>query len=83
MAELPAEEHLALALAELLGPEHVAHAVLGDHRPGDRGGLLDVVLGAGGRLVEDQLLGAAPAEAHGHGVAQLASRVVVLVLRAG
>ena len=47
------------------------------------GGLLDVVLGAGGRLVEDQLLGRPAAEAHGHDVAQLAAGVVVLVLRAG
>ena len=38
-----------------------AHAVLGDHRAGDLGGLLDVRHGAGGRLAEHQLLGGASA----------------------
>ena len=83
VAELPAQEDLPARLAQLLGAERVAHAVLGDHGPGDVGDLLDVVLGPGGRLGEDELLGGAPAEAHGHGVAQLAAGVVVAVLGKG
>src|SRR5919106_470130 len=38
--EVPAEEHLTLALAEGQRPEHVGHPVLGDHPPGDLGGPL-------------------------------------------
>ena len=60
--EVPAEEHLAVGLAEPHRPEGVAHAVLGDHRPGDLGRPLDVVLGAGRRVGEDQLLGRPAAE---------------------
>ena len=80
VAEVAPEEHLPARLAELLRAQGVAHAVLGDHGPGDVGHLLDVVFGAGGRLGEHQLLGRAAPEAHGHGVAQLAAGVVVAVL---
>ena len=41
--EVAAQEHLAVVLAELHRPERLAHAVLGDHGPGDLGGPLDVV----------------------------------------
>src|SRR5437588_550616 len=64
-----AGEHLAVLVAKLLGPDEIAHAVFGDHRAGDLAGALDVVLGAGRRVVEDQLLGRAPAEQHGELVA--------------
>src|ERR687895_934764 len=37
-AEVAAQEHLALLLAEGKGPELVGHAVLGDHLLGDLGG---------------------------------------------
>ena len=49
--------------AELLG-----HAVLGDHRPGQVGGLLDIVGRACGHAVEYQLLGGTPRKSlHQHG----------------
>ena len=51
-----------------------AHPVLGHHLPGDPGRLLDVVGGAGGRIVEDDLLRDAPA----HGVGQLVEQVVAV-----
>ena len=54
VADVAAEEHLAVVLAELLGADLVGHAVLGDHRAGDCGGFLDVVLGAGGGIPEDR-----------------------------
>ena len=41
--------------------ERVAHAELGDHRPRDVGGALQVVLRAGGNLAERDLLGGPPA----------------------
>ena len=75
MAEVAAEEHLALLLAEAQRAEHVAHAELGDHLPGDLGGAVDVVLRAGGGLAEDELLGRAAAEQHRQLVAQLARGV--------
>ena len=68
---LAAQERLAVAGAELERAEPLAHAVLGDHAAGDRGGLLDVVGRAGGRLVEDQLLGGPAAEQHGQLVQHL------------
>ena len=54
VAHLLAEERLALAVAELLRAERVAHAVLRDHRPGDLRGPLDVVRGAGRGVAEDR-----------------------------
>ena len=62
MAVVAAEERLGVARAVLDRAELGAHAVLGDHRPGQLRGLLDVVGRAGRRLVEDQLLGGATAE---------------------
>ena len=78
--EVATEEHLALRVAEAHRAERVAHAVLGDHLPGDRGGAVDVVLRAGGGVGEDQLLGGAPAEQHRELVDQLAARHEELVL---
>ena len=39
------------------GAQLLAHAVLGDHVPGDGGGLLDVARGASGDIPQHQLLG--------------------------
>ncbi len=71
MPHVAAEERFAVLLAELLGAEGVGHAELGDHGPGDLSGPLDVVLGAGGGVAEDQLLGGAAPEQHGQLVAEL------------
>ena len=57
-----------------------AHAVLRDHRAGDRGGLLDVVGRTRRRVVEDQLLGDAAAEHVGQLVEHLVAGRGVLVL---
>ena len=58
----------------------LGHAVLRDHRAGERGGLLDVVGGAGRRVVEDDLLGRAAAEHVGELVEHLVAGRGVLVL---
>ena len=63
-AELDVEELVALVAVVVDGAERVAHAPFGDHRPGDVGGALQVVLGAGGNLAEGDLLGRAAAEQH-------------------
>ena len=55
--EVTAEEHLLLAAREVQRAELVAHAPLGDHRPGELGRALDVVAGAGRLLAEHDLLG--------------------------
>src|SRR3954451_9681462 len=54
--EVPAEERLGVVVAELDGAEALGHAVLGDHRPGHRGRLVDVVTGSGRGVMEDHLL---------------------------
>ena len=77
---VPAQERLAVAVAELARAQPLAHAVLGDHAAGDLGGLLDVVGRAGGRLVEDQFLGGAAAEQHGQLVQHLGPGDQELVL---
>ena len=61
VAHRAAEERVALLAAVAHGAEPRAHAVLGDHRARDLGGLVDVGGRARGRLVEHQLLGAASA----------------------
>lgn len=43
----------------------VAHAPFGDHAAGDAGGLLEVVLCAGGDFVEDDVFGGASGEGDG------------------
>ena len=75
-----AHEGLRVAGAELDRAERLGHAVLRDHRAGDLGGLLDVIAGAGGRIVEDHLLGGAATEHVGHLVEQLPTGLRVLVL---
>src|SRR4051812_38694408 len=71
--EVAAEEHLALRLAEPQRPELLAHPELRDHLPRDRGGAVDVVLRARGRVGEDELLRGATTEQHGEFVDQLAA----------
>ncbi len=80
VAEVAAQERLVVALAELDRTEPLGHAVLGDHRAGERGRLLDVVAGAGGRVVEDHLLGRAAAHHVGELVEHLRAGLGVLVL---
>ena len=78
--EVAPEEDLALRLPEPHRAERLAHPELGDHLAGDRRGAVDVVLRAGGRVGEDQLLGGAPAEQHRELVDQLAAPHEELVL---
>jgi len=54
LADLTAEEHELVALAERQRAELVAHAELGDHPAGQVGRLLDVVAGTGRGVAEDQ-----------------------------
>ena len=77
---VPAQERLAVAVTELARAQPLAHPVLGDHAARDLGGLLDVVGGTGGRLVEDELLGGAPAQEHGQLVEHLGPGDEELVL---
>ncbi|CAM4039424.1 hypothetical protein NOMA109596_19235 [Nocardioides marinus] len=79
VTEVAAQERLGAGLAELDGPEPLGHAVLRDHRAGQVGGLLDVVAGAGGGVVEDHLLRRPAAEHVGQLVEHLAARLGVLV----
>ncbi len=58
-------------MAESERAELVAHAELGDHLTGDGRRPVDVVLGAGRRVLEDELFGAAAAEQHRQLVDQL------------
>ncbi|MPM31941.1 hypothetical protein SDC9_78498 [bioreactor metagenome] len=78
-AEVTAEERLGVTVAELHGADPLGHAVLGDHRPGRLGGLVDVVRGAGRRVVEDQFLGRPATEHVRELVEQLAAGLGVLV----
>ena len=80
VTHVAAHERLRAGLAELDGAEPLAHAVLRDHRPGQRGRLLDVVAGTGGDVVEDQLLGRHPTHHVGELVEHLRARLGVLVL---
>ena len=80
VAHVAAQERLGGAVAELDRAEALGHAVLGDHRAGQVGGLLDVVAGTGGDVVEDQRLGGHAAEHVGELVEHLAARLGVLVL---
>ena len=48
----------------------LGHAEAGDHVPGDLRGLVDVIRGTRGDLVEHQSFSSAPAEQHGHLVFQ-------------
>ena len=63
-----------------MAPERVAHPELGDHRAGDVGRALQVVLRAGGDLAERDLFGGAPAEQHRELVQQIAPRHQVAIL---
>ena len=80
VAHVAAEEDLARPGPELDRAHPLAHAELGDHLAGGGGGLLDVVRGAGGGVVEDQLLGDPAAHRVGELVEQLVARGRVLVL---
>ena len=80
MAHVAAQEDLALLLAVLDRAQPFAHAVLGDHGPGDAGGLLDVVGRAGGGIVEDEFLGSSTTQHVGQLVEHLGAALGVLLL---
>jgi hypothetical protein len=80
VSHLTAEEGLGVVAAELDGAEPLGHAVLRDHRAGQARGLLDVVGGTGGRVVEDQLLRRAASQHVRQLVQHLVARGGVLVL---
>ena len=69
-----------LALAVDAVAELVAHAKDGDHVAGHLGGALEVVAGAGGDVADDDLLGDAAAQEHGHVVDHLVARLQAPVL---
>ncbi len=71
------QSHVAVGRAPHAGR---AHRVVVDHRVGDVGHALEVIRGAGGDRAEDDLLGHASAEQHGHVVEQLLARLQVAVL---
>ena len=66
---LAAKEYLLFLFAEGERTQ-AAHAVLADHAPGQVGGAFNIAARAGGHLVEEDLLGHAPAVE----MARLASR---------
>ena len=80
LADLATEEDHLLALAEGERAELLAHAELGDHAPGQVGGLLDVVRGAGRGVAEDELLGGVAAEHAGDLVLELRLALEVAIL---
>ena len=67
----PADEHLVVAGIVDHGAQPLAHAVLGDHLPGDVGGPFQVVGGAGGDVAQHHLLGHTAAQTHRDGLLQL------------
>src|SRR6185369_15216833 len=80
LGEVAAAEDLFVLLAEGHGTELLAHAPLADHLPGELGGPLDVVAGAGGDASEHQLLRGAAAEEDGEVAEQVLARVGVAVV---
>src|SRR5713226_1985469 len=79
-SHLAPEEDVLLVLAEGERAELVGHAPLADHLARHLGRLLEVVAGTRGLLLENDLLGAAPAQQDGDPVDQVLPRVVVLVV---
>ena len=79
-AHLAAEERHVVVAAEDARAELLAHPEAHHHLLGGRGDLLDVVGGAGGDLVEDELLGGAAAHRHRDLLEQRLARGQVAVL---
>src|SRR5438270_9290586 len=79
-AVVAAEERLVVAAAEHARAELLAHAKAHDHRLRRRRDLLEVVRGAGGDLVEDDLLRGATSERHRHLVHERRPRREIAVL---
>ena len=59
---IAADKHFVVVFAEGNRAEFFAHAVFGDHFPGDFGGAFNVVGSTGGNIVENQIFGNAPAQ---------------------
>ena len=74
------EETRALLAFVVDRAERVAHAELGDHRPRDVGGALEVVLRAGRDFAERDLLGGPAAEQHRELAQQVGPRHQVAIL---
>ncbi len=60
--ELRPGEECGLALGAVGKADALAHAIEGDHLPGQRGGAFQIVLRAGADFAEDDLLGGTSAE---------------------
>ena len=80
LADLSPEEDELFLVAQGDGAEPLAHAVFLDHLAGDVGRLLDVVLGAGRDLAEDDLLGRMTAQGRRKHRFELAAGHVVAIL---
>src|SRR5439155_24106179 len=80
LTEVTAEEDELLLVAHRHGAELVRHAPLRDHPPRELGRALDVVLGAGGDVAEDDFFCDAAAHDARDLVAKLLARDEVLVL---
>ena len=79
LGDFAAEEDLLFLLAEGQRTQ-AAHAVLADHAAGEVGCRLDVIAGAGGHLVEEDLLSHAAAVGHGEAGFEVFAGVVVAIV---
>ena len=79
LVQLPSQEHQFLALAERPRPQAGRHSVPLHHPQRRLGRSLDVVAGARGNFVENQLFGHAPAHHHCQHILELVFRPQVTV----
>src|SRR5436190_363241 len=79
-AHLASEERHVVVPAEHARPELLAHAVPHLHLLRDPGHLLEIVGGAGRDLLEDELLGSAPAQRHRKPIHEVRLRRQVAIL---
>ncbi len=80
VAVVATQEHLVVGLAEYLNAQVGAHAVVGNHGAGHLGGAFQVVRGARGDVLAEQLFGNTATHEHGQLVAHLVAAVQHLVL---
>ncbi len=80
LSDLAAEEDLLFLLAEGERTE-AAHAVLADHAAGEVGCRFDIAAGAGGHLVEEDLLSHASAVGRSQAGFKILAGVVVAIVR--
>ena len=79
VAVVSAQEYLVVGLAKHLYAQVGTHAVVGNHGTGHLGGTLQIVRGARGDILAEQLFGNATAHEHGQFVAHLITAVQHLV----